>query len=56
LPVQRSVTVKSSYMIVSSLVQPRRMGKAFVGAHSLDWDTQAMANAWPTKSALQLSD
>jgi hypothetical protein len=27
-PVQRSVTLKSSYMVVSSLVQPRRMGKA----------------------------
>src|SRR3984957_14684846 len=37
-PVQRSVTLKSSYMIVSSLVQPRRMGKAFVGARSFDWD------------------
>src|SRR6202021_3276360 len=37
-PVQRSVTLKSSYMVVFSLMQPRRMGKAFVGARSFDWD------------------
>jgi hypothetical protein len=25
-------------MVVFSLMQPRRMGKAFVGARSFDWD------------------